>query len=366
MDYRAAEEALREAGFEQIALNAIEDITASGDAGDRVVSSVSIDGSSDYTTESKFHKNAEVVISYHCVKRLESPISADEAKSLYYMEVGKQFFEAGFPNVETDEVYDLSADAGYETVVSVNGEALADQQIPFDAHISVIGHYPLPNYATSIAIDFESNWLFNKYDVVVSLNGEKLGDLDHGEDYTYELSLPKGDYQLLFAKETDDKVTGSASFTVNSDTAAEYHISCYGSEIKIEERGVTHSLTDDSLMLPYGSGHYLRKNWHGVVDELKALGFTKISAEPVKDHFWTPSSFDSVVAVKIDGTGEFEHDFIAKKAAPVTVQYHAADFAFKETAVNVTEKDSFEIPHRRVRRLPASGGEERHGPGHVF
>ena len=346
MDYKAAETALRDAGFEQILLNAVEDLSSSGEKGDGIVSAVSIAGDSYFAADTKYDKTAEIIITYHCAKRLTAPLSAEDARTVDYMEVGKQFFDAGFLNVETDEVYDLPSDAEYETVLSANGNPIEDPQIPFDSNIRVIGHYPVPLYSTSIVIDFESNWFFNKYDVVVSLNGEELGSLDHGEDHTYELQLPLGTYQLSFTKEKEDNVSSSVSLLVNSSTSANYHISCYSSdEIRVKENGVTHQLADDGLMLPYSSNHYLRKNYRDVVDELEAAGFSKVNAEPVTANLWTPSQLDSVVAVTVDGTSDFARDHIVKKSAPVSVQYHVADFAFKETAVSVTEKDTFELQY---------------------
>ncbi len=345
MNVKAAEAALREAGFEQITLNSIEDVVSSGDTGDGAVSAVSIDGSSDYTIESKFNKAAEVVITYHTVKRLAAPISAEEVKTLDYMEAGKKFFDAGFTNIETDEVSDLPDGAEYETVVTVNGDPFTEMTLPYDAKISVIGHYPVQNFSTTINIDFIPNWFFSKYDVQVSLNGENLGKLAHGKDGSYELMLPAGKHELVFSEDKDSEVSGSVSFTVDSETTAEYQISCYASHVEVKEQGFTHALADDSLLTPFSSGHFLRKNCEAVVDELKALGFENVKAVPTTDHLWNPSEFNSVVAIKAGNTTGFGRGTMIEKATPVSVMYHKADFAFKEATASVTEKDTFDLPY---------------------
>ena len=129
------------------------------------------------------------------------------------------FFDAGFINVETDEVYDLPAGADSQTIITVNGQEIGSlTELPFDGDIKVIEHFPISEYSTTINIDFESNWIFSKYNVVVTLAGTVLGTLPHGESGSYQVKLPAGSYDLVFSSEKESDVSGTVTLTVNSDT----------------------------------------------------------------------------------------------------------------------------------------------------
>jgi uncharacterized protein YjdB len=221
----------------------------------------------------------------------------------------------------------------------------SDDHLAFDSQICAIGHYPNPTYTVNIVIDFEANWLLNKYDVVVRLNDTELGALSHGEGANYSIQLPAGIYHLTITSAKDEAVFGSVEMAVNSNTRAAYHISCHSKQVEIEETEFTQAVTSRQVAMPYSFNHYLRKDYAAVVAELKQLGFTKISTKQVPHNFWLPSPVNSVVSVSINNIYDFTRDSLFSKSAEVTVNYHIADFEFTETAISVTEKDTFELPY---------------------
>ena len=274
------------------------------------------------------------------------PISPSAALSRHYMDVGRLFIDAGFGNIETDEVYDLPAGASSETIIFVNGQKIAEEaQIPSDSKISIIGHFPVPEFATTINIDFEPNLIFSKYNVVVTLNDSTLGTLPHGENGSYKVMLPAGNYDLIFSSEEDSDVFGSVTLTVNYNTTAHYRISCNRNTINVEEKDVSQSIGDNYLLIPFSSSHYLRKDYQTVVDELIAQGFSRVTAKETTDCFWSPDAVDSVVGIDFGGETEFKPDTLFDKTTEVTVYYHVADFAFTKDSISITEKETFSLDY---------------------
>ena len=207
----------------------------------------------------------------------------------------------------------------------------------------MIEHYPITEYHTIITIDFEANWVFSKYDVTVTLGDLKLGSLKHGEDAQYELDLPAGTYSLLFTSRKDSDVTGTAELNVNSQTEVTYHISCYSKEIDVERTAFSQALKNNQILIPFSSSHYLRKDYQKVATELAAQGFANVKVEPTPEFLWGLEPVNSVVKVQIDGKSDFDHGDLFNKGAKVIVYYHASDFTFIESKVNVTEQESFEL-----------------------
>lgn len=346
MDFAQVEALFQEAGFDNIVLVPVDDIDANSSIPDGAVEAVRINGLSEYTSGTVFDKDAEIIITYHNIPKILLPISQADAVSKHYMDVGRLFFDAGFKNVETDEVYDLPAGADSQTIITVNGQEIGSlTELPFDGDIKVIEHFPISEYSTTINIDFESNWIFSKYNVVVTLAGTVLGTLPHGESGSYQVKLPAGSYDLVFSSEKESDVSGTVTLTVNSDTTATYHISCNRKAVDVEIKDFVPTVTSNNLLMPFSSWHYLRKDYQAVVEELKAQGFTHVTAKETTNTFWAPDMVNTVVGIDLQGKTEFKHDDLIDKAAAITVYYHVADFSFEQEAVNVTEKESFELPY---------------------
>lgn len=89
--------------------------------------------------------------------------------------------------------------------------------------------------AVQIFIDCEQNLFFSKYNVDVSVDGEQVGNVEHGGDATFEVNLAKGQHELTLNKEDSSAPEGKASFVVESEgDEFAYRISCEEEQIGIE------------------------------------------------------------------------------------------------------------------------------------
>ena len=87
-------------------------------------------------------------------------------------------------------------------------------------------------------VNFEGNILLNKYDVFVELNGERLGEIKHGDYFTYMAEVPWGDCQVKFINTEKSSVTVSKKLTIESDTTYKCILHTESGEIVIKEEEV--------------------------------------------------------------------------------------------------------------------------------
>ncbi len=145
-----AEKKLQLMGFTSIRLSEFADLSSTeADMVDKV-QSVSIGGRDSFAVGDSFAADAEVVLAYHVVRRLPLPAAPEEIKLREATEAARLFEEAGFVNVKTEVVEDLT-EAGEEPVVEalVDGSADFDKSdvIPFDSEIRIVTHVYAGPYA---------------------------------------------------------------------------------------------------------------------------------------------------------------------------------------------------------------------------
>ena len=145
-----AEKKLQLMGFSSIRLSEYADLSSTeADKVDKV-QSVSIGGKDSFDVGDSFAADAEVVLAYHVVRRLPLPAAPEEIKLKEATEAARLFEEAGFINVKTEVVEDLT-EAGAEPVVEalVDGKADFDKSdaIPFDSEIRILTHVYAGPYA---------------------------------------------------------------------------------------------------------------------------------------------------------------------------------------------------------------------------
>ncbi len=92
-----------------------------------------------------------------------------------------------------------------------------------------------PQYAVQIHVDCESSPTSSKYDVDVKVDGNKVGNIDHGGEATLEASLTKGQHELVFVEEGHTSPNGQTSFVVEGEgDKFSYQISCTEDQIEIK------------------------------------------------------------------------------------------------------------------------------------
>ena len=96
-----------------------------------------------------------------------------------------------------------------------------------------------PNvYSLFLDITSDKNSVFNKYAITVSLDGEEIGSIDNGEEFTYLTSVVRGDHTLEFCKEGKSKPSTSQTITISEDTSYSCLLKHDGFSIKINKESI--------------------------------------------------------------------------------------------------------------------------------
>lgn len=330
--YEAVIAELKKAGFTNIRTEVIDDLTSDSSMIDGAVEHVSINGVSDFTAKDTFPKDAEVKITYHIIKKLTLPLSSTDIQGSDYETIGGLFKNAGFTNVKIERLIDLDPDAiesDYVNEVTINGNASfsESEEQPFDADISVVGHFPYEKYTVNMHVDFIPNLLFNKYDVNVSLDGEKQFTIEHGKDVDYQFSLGSGEYTITFSNAESSSVKGEIQLEVTSDVDVSYKINCDRDNVGVQTVSidVKRALAENEVMVVSSEKDYLGENYEKVIAELTKAGFTNIKTMPVYDIFDGSTMAGLVSTVKIGGTNNYKQGDIVNKDVEIIVSYRMPD-----------------------------------------
>ena len=89
-------------------------------------------------------------------------------------------------------------------------------------------------YFVKVKLSCEKNKVFSKYDLVVYVDDEQVGTLEHGDSDTYKLTLTGGEHTLKLVDAEDDALEGTAEFTVDSDETFEFEASCKKDGVEVE------------------------------------------------------------------------------------------------------------------------------------
>lgn len=316
-------------GFRNIETVEIADLTSSGSIPDGSVSEVSIDGTTGFSAKESFSKDAEVVITYHIIKKLSVPVTYDQISDMNQEQLAAAFTEAGFTNVQTEELYDLDPDetaVEQQNEVKVNDTALTfdADSIPFDADVAVICHFPYKKYDVHIKVDFTGNLLFSKYDVDLSIDGEIKDTLKHGKDWEEVLRLKEGEHTVTFTNTEDSTVNGKVLLEVNGTTEVEYKIACSGNEVTAEVvyLDCETELSDNEIKMAGAAADYLGQNYKEAEKALRKLGFVNIQVKPVYDIFFGVTEEESVSDISINASSDFRRGDIFLNDAEIIITYH--------------------------------------------
>ena len=312
----------RGAGFTDVQTEAVDDLSGTTAKLNNQVFSVSIGNAQTFTPGEEFPANTPIVIRYHHLKMIELPLSPTEAKGKDYLSVVKLLAEAGFTNITTDEIYTDNA-LGTTILVSGYEQYIKTQPIPFDTPIVVTEALPQRKYEVSITIDFDGNWILDRHDITVAVNGESAGNLEHGKDGVFQYQLPAGEHQITVTSLENSASTATLVLTVDSDTQVTYHVKTHSKTIDFSEKQITRAMQKDQLRLTKSSNYYLGKNYIECITVLQEEGFTNISLRSSWEELWGPTTTGAVVSITIDGKDGFAHGDIISKNAPVKITYYA-------------------------------------------
>jgi len=332
MSYHDVVRELEKAGFTNIDVSVVDDLTSDGSIADGTVEQVIINGDNAFVAGDQFDPEDSVEIIYHIVKKITPPFDSNSIQNQEIVDLAEAFKDSGFVNVETEEVYDLDPDEisdEYINEVAINNDNsfFASDEFPFDGKVKVIRHYPYEKYTVKINVDFVENWFMNKYDVDFKVDGLTEETLEHGKDLDTELRLPEGEYEFEFVSDDDSSVKGSAELTVDCNIEAGYQITCYGSDINVESLYIDRDqeLSEGEIKVGYSADSFHWKDYLEVTRQLMEDGFTNITPVPIYDvYFGIWNSVDDTESVSIAGNDNFTRGDVFNKDDPVVIQYHAS------------------------------------------
>lgn len=328
MQYSEVIAMLEEAGFNNIKEDAVQDIDSNSDIADGAVDQVIIDNNETFEEGTAYKKDATIIVKYHTIPKVKSSFSSDEVKAMGIDDILKELNDTGFVNITQKDVYDLDPDSistDFINEVLVNEKPIkSEEYYCFDSPVSVISHHPYEKYTVNLNLTFISNWIFDKYDVTVLVNGEEYSQLKHGEDSEMSLRLKEGMNTISFTNSENSDVRGMIEMNVDSDIDASYYLSCYNDRVELKEEYVDHKveLNDNEVKMLNTKYQYLDKNYEDVVNELKDIGFTNITLNPLYDIIWGWTEEGSVSKVTINGLDSYKRGDVYQKDSEVIVTYH--------------------------------------------
>lgn len=215
--------------------------------------------------------------------------------------------EAGFTNVTSEgETFFYARNAeGYRISLTYNEDETAMK-------ITV----EMPLYKVVIEIDCAANLIFSRYNVVVNLDYDELGTIEHGKSATYDVELEKGSYTLEICNEDDKDVVGTYEIEVTGDGTYKFEISCHSDQVKISEVG--------KITCPVDTTVIDTKSYTDVVAAFENAGFTNVKTKEVKD--LEPTATDKVnlvSSITVDGKSDFTTASTYFKEVEVVIEYHA-------------------------------------------
>ena len=328
MNYQEVSEELSKLGFKNISTEEIADLPSQGETKDGSVESVTIGGEA-FEAGGSFSKEAEVHIVYHTIKTLPLPIGADEISGKDYKEIGKLLSDSGFTNVEVKEVKDIdpegaATDPYNEVTVSGSADFQKGDAVPFDAAISVFYHLPYEIFDVKVHIDFVPNIIFDKYRVEFFVDDESKKVLDHGEDFDGDMRLKAGTHKFSFKDVENASVEGEEDIEITSNSEVNITISCETDHIPVSVDSIykESDVGENQIRINFESSDYYGKDHKEVVDELKAIGFTNITEQPLYDIELGITKEGSADYVSINGSTDYQKGDIFNKDAAVIVPYH--------------------------------------------
>lgn len=272
------------------------------------------------------------------------PYNAADCLGQNYDTVKNDFISAGFTEIYTDAVEDLSYSESdrIDTIESIsiggNNSFTDGEQFSKSDRVE-ISYHAYKKVSVSIDVDFLSNLFFDKYGVILCLNGEKIGELAHGEDKSFSLEVSPGTYTLAFQKKDDNSCAGSIELDVKGDVNASVQISCQSDSVRvttlyIEKLGEIH---DGEIMMPQALSSFKYKNYLDVQNTLENLGFTNISTEILYDIYWGWTDEGEVESVSINGNADCVRGDIFSADSPIIITYHMKEENDPSRATAATE-----------------------------
>ena len=321
-NYQDTIDLLVDAGFLNVEEGVIADLSKSDASLDGIVSQVSINGDTTFSSGTRFPNTSRVRVTYHTIdpakaNQLEVPLSSDNCIGQNYSTVVSEFTDAGF-TVETDAQADLTrADEeqfGKVTSILIGNrpEFKAGDWIGDGIVVSIVYHVLDPERATDILIPGDEEIYIGQNYVGVCEEFESAGFLVETDEHA-DLTMDKVSDD---GKVTQISVNGQKNFEAgvwvpaNSTVTVVYHI-------LNPERATDIQIPDDPEQ-------YLDQNYLWVYNRFENAGFTGAVLNPIYDRNILDRSDPGLVeSVVLNGSGIFTKGKWVPFDSSVVISYHA-------------------------------------------
>lgn len=144
-NYETVSDKLAKAGFTNIRVESVEDLDILELEKENTVHQVLILGKGAFRKEARYPYDIPIIVKYHQVKKVCSPLSAKEAKGTDYEDVVYKFEQAGFINVRSEIIYDIITgwlnDVGAVEYVTIDGNRKFDTATKYRPDVEVVITY---------------------------------------------------------------------------------------------------------------------------------------------------------------------------------------------------------------------------------
>jgi hypothetical protein len=167
------------------------------------------------------------------------PVSSSGYIGRNYEDVILELEDLGFVNLVINEIEMSASDSSktHGTIVQMSFQGLssfeAETKIRSRTRIEIT--YYVIKHTISVQVEFEPNWLFNKYDVNMMVNGAKKGTIMHGKNTNLTFRIRAGKNVITFANTEDSNVNGSVNIMVDGDLNVTYRITALKDNVTIEK-----------------------------------------------------------------------------------------------------------------------------------
>ena len=120
---------------------------------------------------------------------------------------------------------------------------------------------------------YESNLLFNLYDVDIYLDETYVGKISQGKSFTNLVETEPGEHTVFFYKIDDKTVYSRRTLDISGDSTLSCKLHAHSDDIEIKEYNLSSNISGASLPMP---NVYLL-NLQSAKNELKKVGFVNIN-----------------------------------------------------------------------------------------
>ena len=183
----------------------------------------------------------------------------------------------------------------------------------------------ITKHSVIIKIDFHSNFIFDKYDVTLTVDGKQdLITLKHGKDAEVTVDLTEGIHSLSFHKKDNTSINGDDTLDVSSDVVVGYDISCKGDKVDVKRQYANYAKKEvkNKVEVDFTNTDFYAVNYTEVCYRLMKFGFTNIEEVIKYDIKDGNHKRGDVESVTIDGKKDYKKGDSFNSDAKVVVTYH--------------------------------------------